>query len=80
MDASVAEAEALDYLDRSFDLVICSHVIEHVVDDVVVARELARVTRNDGLVYIEAPQRLRGGWYPYRLPPRSLGSRPHAHA
>ncbi len=76
VDASVAEAEALDYLDRSFDLVICSHVIEHVVDDVAVARELARVTRNDGLVYIEAPQRLRGGWYPYRLPRGGWGLDP----
>ncbi len=60
----------------SFDLVICCHVIEHVEDQLAVARELARVTRSDGLVYIGAPLRLRGAWYPYRLPNGGWGLDP----
>ena len=47
----------------SFDLVISSHVIEHVPDDRDYACQLARLTRPGGHVYLETPVRLRGGWY-----------------
>lgn len=76
IDASVGTADKLDFPDESFDLVICCHVIEHVEDQLAVARELARVTRTDGLVYIGAPLRLRGAWYPYRLPNGGWGLDP----
>ena len=41
--------------DSSFDLVICSHVMEHLPDTVKTMEELNRVTRPAGKVYIEVP-------------------------
>ncbi|NTG78131.1 class I SAM-dependent methyltransferase [Agrobacterium rhizogenes] len=44
--------------DDSADLTIASHVIEHLLDPVAFAVELARITRPGGLIYIEAPSEL----------------------
>lgn len=52
----------------TFDLVISTHVIEHVPDDRSYAAELARLVRPGGLVYIETPVKLRGAWYFRRNP------------
>jgi SAM-dependent methyltransferase len=41
--------------DRSFDVILCSHVLEHVVDDASAMRELARVLRSDGWAVLEVP-------------------------
>lgn len=41
--------------DDSFDLVVASHVIEHVADPIRLFGELARVCKPDGVIYIEAP-------------------------
>ena len=41
--------------DNSFDLVICSHVLEHLADTVAILEELNRITRPGGRVYIEVP-------------------------
>jgi SAM-dependent methyltransferase len=41
--------------DSSFDLVICSHVMEHLPDTVKTMEELNRITRSRGKVYIEVP-------------------------
>jgi ubiquinone/menaquinone biosynthesis C-methylase UbiE len=43
----------LPFEDRSFDLVIASHVLEHVEDERSFLRELARVSRR--YVYVEVP-------------------------
>lgn len=45
--------------DRSVDLVICSHVLEHVGDDRAALRELARVLRPRGAAIIMVPLDLR---------------------
>lgn len=44
---------ALD--DDHFDLVIASHVLEHSTDPIALFRELARVTKPGGRLYVEAP-------------------------
>jgi SAM-dependent methyltransferase len=46
----VGTAESLPVEDASFDLVLCSQVLEHVDDPAQVARELARVTAPGGRV------------------------------
>jgi SAM-dependent methyltransferase len=49
----------IDLPDESLDLVLCSHVLEHVVDDARAMRELRRIIRGDGgRVILQIPQRL----------------------
>jgi len=45
----------LPFRDESFDKVICSEVMEHVHDYPGAARELARVTKPDGIVAVTIP-------------------------
>jgi len=45
----------LPFPDECFDKVICSEVMEHVHDYTAAARELARVTRRDGMVAVTIP-------------------------
>jgi SAM-dependent methyltransferase len=45
----------LPFPDETFDKVICSEVMEHVHDYVAAARELARVTRPEGMVAVTIP-------------------------
>ena len=41
--------------DKSFDIVLCTEVIEHIVDPVKVFSELNRILKNDGILIITAP-------------------------
>jgi SAM-dependent methyltransferase len=47
----------IDLPDESFDLVLCSHVLEHVPDDRSAMRELHRVLADDGVALILTPYR-----------------------
>ncbi len=49
------DIEAIPFENDAFDLVICSHVLEHVRDDQRALRELNRVTRPGGLAIIGVP-------------------------
>jgi SAM-dependent methyltransferase len=49
------DLERLPHPDGSLDLVLCSHVLEHVRDDVQAARELARVLAPGGLALVQVP-------------------------
>jgi SAM-dependent methyltransferase len=46
---------AMALADESFDIVICSHVLEHVDDDRAAMRELRRVLKPDGLAIVMVP-------------------------
>jgi SAM-dependent methyltransferase len=48
----VADAADMPFADDAFDYVICSHVLEHVLDPAAVVAELSRVARAG---YIEVP-------------------------
>ena len=48
-----ADASAMPFADQVFDHVICSHVLEHVVDPGAVIDEMVRVARGG---YIEVPE------------------------
>lgn len=47
--------EKIPFDSRSFDLVVCSHVIEHIVDPIVFFQECMRICKPGGYIYIEAP-------------------------
>lgn len=47
--------ERLPFKDAAFDRVICTETLEHVDDDSVLARELARVLRPGGILAISVP-------------------------
>lgn len=55
-DVSVRlDVQRLPFADRSFDVVYCSHVLEHVDDDRVAMREIRRVLRDDGWAILLVP-------------------------
>jgi SAM-dependent methyltransferase len=41
--------------DGAFDLILCSHVLEHVPDDGFLLREMARLLAPDGRVFVNVP-------------------------
>jgi ubiquinone/menaquinone biosynthesis C-methylase UbiE len=49
--------EQLPFSDRSFDVVVSNHVIEHVTDADHHLSEVGRVLKNDGMVYLATPNR-----------------------
>jgi len=63
-----AEAEALPFADASFDVVTFVDVIEHVTDARAAVRELARVLRPGGALYLFGPN---------RFSPANLRADPH---
>ena len=59
-----ADAADLPFADESFDAVTLFDLLEHVEDDVTVAREALRVTRPGGVILVTTPDAAR--WrYPY---------------
>lgn len=52
----------------SFDLVMSTHVIEHVPDDRDYAVQLREMAKPGGMVYVETPVKLSGAWYFRRNP------------
>jgi len=55
VDDRVDITDMRDYRDASFDIVLCSHVLEHVPDDRRAMRELHRVLRPDGFAIVMVP-------------------------
>lgn len=50
--------ERLPFSDKSFDVIVSNHVIEHVLDADLHISEIDRVLKDDGLVYLATPNRL----------------------
>jgi ubiquinone/menaquinone biosynthesis C-methylase UbiE len=55
----IADAQCLPFKDSSFDRVICSEVIEHVVAPTLLLSEIARVMKKDGIVIFTIPNESR---------------------
>ena len=53
------DIQAIDRPDSSYDLVACSHVLEHVADDRVALGELLRITTGEGFLYLAVPDPFR---------------------
>lgn len=46
---------ALSFKDRSFDVILCIHVLEHVQDDRKAMSEILRVLKADGFAILDVP-------------------------
>jgi len=64
----VGDAMSLDFEDGSFDIVICSHVYEHVPDASIMMDEIHRVLRGGGTCYFGAGNRIMWNEPHYNLP------------
>jgi SAM-dependent methyltransferase len=53
------DIQAIDRPDGAYDLVACSHVLEHVTDDRRALGELLRITATDGFLYLAVPDPFR---------------------
>jgi 2-polyprenyl-3-methyl-5-hydroxy-6-metoxy-1,4-benzoquinol methylase len=53
----IARGERIPFPDRSFDVVILYDVLEHVQEPDAVMNEAARVLRDDGLLFLETPNK-----------------------
>ncbi|MCP4365669.1 MAG: class I SAM-dependent methyltransferase [Planctomycetes bacterium] len=51
----VADGRRLPFPDESFDLIVCTGVLEHVVDSGATVGEMYRCCKKGGVVYVEAP-------------------------
>ncbi|WP_422002600.1 polysaccharide pyruvyl transferase family protein [Reyranella sp.] len=49
------DVQRIDRADASYDVVICNHVLEHVPDYRAALRELVRITRPGGFVFVSFP-------------------------
>jgi SAM-dependent methyltransferase len=54
----VANVTKLPFKDGSFDKIICSEVLEHILEDKVAVEELIRVLQKDGAIGISVPHYL----------------------
>jgi len=55
------DIQAIDRLDESYDVIVCSHVIEHVADDRQAIRELTRILSPRGFLILAYPRAEDGG-------------------
>src|SRR6201988_4639036 len=61
-EAVVGDALALPYADETFDCVIASEILEHIVDDNAAIGELIRVLKVGGMLALTVPR-----WFPERV-------------
>lgn len=45
----------ISFEDNKFDFIICIHVLEHILDDLMAMRELYRVLNDDGVAFLSVP-------------------------
>lgn len=50
-----APGEAIPYPDKFFDRVLCSEVVEHVLDPREVLKEISRILKDDGILSLSIP-------------------------
>ena len=79
LEFRVADALNLPYGDNSFDVIVCSHVYEHVPDPYKMFREIHRVLKPGGVCYFSAGNRLMWNEPHHNLPLLSAIPRPLAH-
>lgn len=54
-DIRYADATALSFDEKSFDLIIASHILEHIPDDAKAMREISRVLKENGIAILQVP-------------------------
>lgn len=53
--SAIMDVRQLGFLSKSFDIIICLHVLEHVREDTIALRELKKILRDDGVGFIQVP-------------------------
>lgn len=79
LEFRLADALDLPYVDNTFDVVVCSHVYEHVPDPYKMFSEIYRALKPGGVCYFSAGNRLMWNEPHYNLPLLSVLPRPLAH-
>ena len=79
LEFRVADALNLPYGDNTFDVVVCSHVYEHVPSPYKMFSEIHRVLKQGGVCYFSAGNRLMWNEPHHNLPLLSVLPRPLAH-
>jgi len=51
----VVDMRKMQYSDNMFDIIICNHVLEHIPDERLAIKELHRVLKINGAVYLTVP-------------------------
>lgn len=51
----ISDASAIPVEDSSFDVILCTEVLEHVPEPILVVKEISRILRPGGHAYISAP-------------------------
>jgi ubiquinone/menaquinone biosynthesis C-methylase UbiE len=49
---SKAQGEKINFDDKYFDLIICHNVLDHAENDEAVINEIIRITKDDGIIYL----------------------------
>ena len=73
------DALNLEYQNESFDVVVCNHVYEHVVDDKKLMEEIFRILKNDGICFFTAGNRINFIEPHHKLPLLSVMPRAFSH-
>jgi len=53
------DLQKIDRPSRKYDIVVCNHVLEHVPDDRAALKELYRIVRTNGVVFLSVPDPIR---------------------
>lgn len=68
----ISDAMNIDKEDNCFDIILCSHVYEHVPDQIRLMNEIHRLLKTGGICYFSAGNRIRINEPHYNLPFLSL--------
>ena len=49
------DMRSIDVVSDKFDLIICYHILEHIVEDIIAMKELYRVLKKGGRVLVQTP-------------------------
>jgi len=79
LDFQIGDAMDLNFPDNCFDVVICTHVYEHVPDAAVMFDQIYRVLKPGGVCYFSAGNRLMVNEPHYNLKFLSVMPKPLAH-
>lgn len=55
LNVSVGDARKMKFKDNTFDVIVCNHVLEHIIEDVKAMKEIRRVLKKDGIAIIDVP-------------------------